>query len=109
MADAWAVLQPLSDAAKDNLDLALLLGRAELAVGRYDEAVARFRRALESFGLNTQILNELGEGYARLGQKTEALAAWKKSLELDPNQPAIQEKIAALEIRLPAPLSERTH
>lgn len=109
MADARAVLQPLSDAAKDNFDLTLLLGRAEIALGRYDEAVARFREALISFGLNIQILNELGEAYARLGEKTEALAAWKKSLELDPNQPAIREKIAALEVPFQAPLSECTN
>lgn len=72
-------------------------------------AVGRFRTALELFGLNIQILNDLGKGCVRLDQNTEVLAAWKKSLELDPNQPTTREKISALEKQLPAPLSERTH
>jgi len=108
MADAWAVLQPFSEAAQENLDLTLLLGRTEIALGRNDKAVARFQAALVSFGLNIQILNELGEAYARLGEKAEALAAWRKSLELDPNQPAIREKIAVFEVPFQAPLSECT-
>ena len=104
--DAWAVLQPLSDMAKDNFDLTLLLGRIEIANGRHSEAVGRLRQALETFGLNVQILNELGEAYVRLGEKTQALAVWKKSLELDPNQPAILKKIADLEKPPAAPVFE---
>jgi GWxTD domain-containing protein len=102
MSDAWAVLQPFAEAAKSDLELTLLLGRTEMALGRLDESAALFRAALESFGLSTPLLNEMGEAQARLGLKAEAIATWKKSLAADPNQPAIKEKIAALEKRTPS-------
>jgi GWxTD domain-containing protein len=105
MSDAWAVLQPFAGAAKGDLELALLVGRIEMALGRLDEAIAVFRAAIEGFGLNTQVLNDMGEAQARLGLKAEAIATWKKSLEADPSQPAIKEKIAALEKRTPAAAS----
>jgi cytochrome c-type biogenesis protein CcmH/NrfG len=38
----------------------------------------------------------MGENYARLGQVREALAAFDKSLQLNPKQPEIQKKAAAL-------------
>ena len=105
--DAWAVLQPFAAAVKTDLDLAVLIGRVEMALGRFDEAIAVFRAALDGFGLSTIVLNELGESQARLGLKDEALATWKKSLEADPNQPAIREKIAALQKKMPSPSAPR--
>jgi GWxTD domain-containing protein len=101
MSEAWAVLQPFAEASKSDLETCLLLGRTEMALGRLDEAVALFRSALETFGLTTAVLNEMGEAQAGLGLKAEAIATWKKSLEADPNQPAIKEKIAALEKKAP--------
>ncbi|MDP2914867.1 MAG: GWxTD domain-containing protein [Candidatus Aminicenantes bacterium] len=103
MAEVRAVLQPLKERAKEDLDLALLLGRTNQALGRYEEAVGIYRDALSGFGQQVQVLNELGECFARLGQKAEAIAAWKKSLEADPGQTAVKEKIAGLDKRLPSP------
>ena len=48
------------------------------------------------FGVNIELLNEIGEAYARLGQKREALAAYDKSLQIDPKQPEIRKKADAL-------------
>jgi Flp pilus assembly protein TadD len=42
-------------------------------------------------------LNDLGECHFQLGNREDALVAWKKSLELDPNQKEIQEKVNTLE------------
>ncbi|TET70087.1 MAG: tetratricopeptide repeat protein [Candidatus Aminicenantes bacterium] len=42
------------------------------------------------------LLNSLGECYYRLGSEDEALAAWEKSLEINPNQPEIKKKIKAI-------------
>ena len=106
MSEALAVLQPLAPRIKEDSDLALLTGRIYQALGRFGEAVAIYRDVLTSFGLQTQTLNDLGECYARLGEKAEALAAWKKSLELDPNQASLREKIAALEKKSPSPGSD---
>jgi GWxTD domain-containing protein len=103
MSDAWAVLQPLLGGAKENLDLAVLIGRTEQALGRYEEALKVYLEALAGFGQQVQILNDLGECFARLGRKDDAASAWKKSLEAEPNQAAIREKLAALEKKPPAP------
>lgn len=107
MSDAWAVLQPFSDAAQEDFELALLLGRVDMALGRFDDSIAVFRAALEKLGMNIQVLNEMGESQARLGLKDEALATWKRSLDADPNQPALREKIAALQKKFPAASAPR--
>jgi predicted negative regulator of RcsB-dependent stress response len=44
------------------------------------------------FGTNISVLNSLGDCHLALGQKEEALTAYEKSLEIEPNQ----EKIKAL-------------
>ena len=106
MSDAWALLQPFSDAAKDDFELALLLGRVDMALGRFDDSIAVFRAVLEKLGMNILVLNELGESQARLGLKDEALATWKRSLDTDSNQPALREKMTALQKKFqsaPAP------
>lgn len=96
-AEAMAVLAPLAPRLKSDYDLALLTGRAQLGLGRFDEAARTLSEALDSFGLTVPVLNALGD--SRLGQNDakEALTAWKKSLELQPDQPAVQAKVEALE------------
>jgi len=48
------------------------------------------------FGLNANLLNALGECYFRLGIRDEALAAWEKSLEINPNQPEVIKRVKAI-------------
>jgi hypothetical protein len=43
--------------------------------------------------LNTSLLNAVGECYVGLQDREEALKAWEKSLELNPDQPEIEEKV----------------
>ena len=47
---------------------------------------------LSRFGANVDILNYLGTCHYQLGNTVEALKAWTRSLELNPNQ----EKLRAL-------------
>jgi tetratricopeptide (TPR) repeat protein len=42
------------------------------------------------------ILNSLGECYFKIGDKEQALRAWKKSLELNPKQENIKKMIEKL-------------
>jgi len=44
-----------------------------------------------------EVLNSLGECYFKIGDKEQALRAWKKSLEINPNQENIKKMIEKLE------------
>lgn len=70
-----------------------ILGKTKQALSRTAEAIDVFDKTIEKFGLNTNLLNEIGECYFSLGKFKEAEAAWKRSLELNPNQPEIKRKL----------------
>ena len=67
-------------------------GQACHALGEYQEAATYYASYLARFGANIDILNYLGTCHFQLGNTAEALKAWTKSLELNPNQ----EKLRAL-------------
>jgi tetratricopeptide (TPR) repeat protein len=95
-ADVWATLADFEDKVKTNYDLSVLLGRAHQAAGEYDRAIQYFNSAMADFGINTQLLNLLGESYTRLGDREAALDALEKSLELDSNQDRIKQLVQSL-------------
>jgi GWxTD domain-containing protein len=64
-------------------------GEWEKALGVLDEGISRY-------GLNSVFLNLRGECYLRLGNSTEALKAWEKSLEINPSQPDVQKAVDSL-------------
>jgi tetratricopeptide (TPR) repeat protein len=74
-----------------------LIGRSCQILGQYPQAIESFQAYLAHFGTNLRILNDLGECHFQLGNHEDALVAWKKSLELDPDQKEIQEKVNTLE------------
>jgi tetratricopeptide (TPR) repeat protein len=55
-----------------------------------------FNKAITRFGTNTNLLNSLGESYYGRGALKEALAAWTKSLEINPDQKEIKDKVESL-------------
>jgi len=69
-----------------------LLGQACHALGEFQEASIHYAAYLARFGANIDILNYLGTCHYQLGRTDEALKAWTRSLELNPNQ----EKLKAL-------------
>lgn len=73
-----------------------LLGKSHQALGELDQAVSFYNEAISHFKINMYLLNSLGECYYRLGSEDEALAAWGKSLEINPNQPEIKKKVKAI-------------
>jgi GWxTD domain-containing protein len=95
-ADVWATLADFEDKVKADYDLSILLGRAYQAGGKYDEAIRYLDSAVAVFGINTQLLNLLGECYSRLGDRAAALDALEKSLELNPNQDQIKQLVQSL-------------
>ncbi|MDH5386360.1 MAG: tetratricopeptide repeat protein, partial [Candidatus Aminicenantes bacterium] len=61
-----------------------------------DKAIDIFDKALSHYGLNVNLLNSLGECYFQLGSLEGALAAWEKSLEINPDQPEIQKSVKVI-------------
>ena len=74
----------------------LVLGQASQALGEYGEAVAYFKDFLTRFGTNLQVLNAVGECYYRLNDMEEALIAWEKSLEIEPNQVDLKKRVDSI-------------
>ncbi|MCP5049889.1 MAG: GWxTD domain-containing protein [bacterium] len=68
------------------------LGFASASLGQYMEAINYFKDYLAYYGTNVKVLNAIGECYHKSGSIEEALVAWKRSLELFPDQ----EKLKAL-------------
>ena len=73
-----------------------LAGDASRELGLYADAIARYKDYLAHFGTNIAILNSVGDSYVKLESPAEALVAWERSLQLEPNQPAIRDKVKAL-------------
>jgi len=84
------VLLPLGDKGIRNYDLYNSLGRAFQETDEPKEAIAYYQKALASDGNVVEVLNSLGECYLKIGDKEQALRAWKKSLEINPKQEHIK-------------------
>jgi GWxTD domain-containing protein len=71
------------------------LGQASQALGEYAEAIASYKDYLTRFGTNINVLNAIGDCYYQLGNISEALVAWDKSLQISPEQDKIRERVKA--------------
>lgn len=74
-----------------------VLGQASQALGEYAGAIASYKEYLAHFGTNINILNAIGDCYHQLGDIQEALVAWKKSLEINPNQERIKTLVKSVQ------------
>ncbi|MFW6139799.1 MAG: GWxTD domain-containing protein [Acidobacteriota bacterium] len=63
---------------------------------KFKEAVSIYRKALSEYGTSPELLNPLGDCLLQLEKKKEALEAWEKSLQINPHQPQIREKINSI-------------
>jgi tetratricopeptide (TPR) repeat protein len=73
-----------------------VLGQSCQALGEYAEAIAYYKDYLTRFGTFIQILNSIGECYYRLGNIEEALIAWEKSLEINPDQEDLTKTVESI-------------
>lgn len=73
-----------------------ILGQSSQALGELAEAISHYKNYLAYYGTNIQILNSIGDCYYRLGNKEEALTAWEKSLELNPDQERLKKQVESL-------------
>jgi GWxTD domain-containing protein len=88
---------------KKQYEFAQFLGESEQALGRYAEAIGYYKDYLTSYGTNLNVLNSVGECYVKTGDFRSALTAWKKSLELNPAQAELKNKVGELEGRIKEP------
>ncbi len=75
----------------------MLTAEACAAGGDHAAAVTMLERAVSHYGVNAAIMNGLGDNYLAQGRNGEALAAYRKSLELSPDQPDVKKKIQELD------------
>jgi len=92
-----AVLLPFVNLEEPpKFEIFFILGRAYQYRGELAQAIEIFEKAMNHHGLNTNCLNAIGECYFQLGEMSEALTAWMKSLEINGDQPKIKKSVEAL-------------
>jgi GWxTD domain-containing protein len=79
-----------------NYDVYFIQGKAWQELGEWDRAIEMFDGAISHYGINTSLLNAAGECHFEKGDAKAALAAWGRSLELDPNQEVIRKRVDVL-------------
>jgi GWxTD domain-containing protein len=77
-------------------DAFFVLGKTYQALGELSKAIELFNSAIDHYGINTNVLNAVGECYFQLGEIEEALVAWEKSLEINPDQPELKQSLEAI-------------
>lgn len=90
------LLSFLNQPTPPKYEMFLIMGKAYQNSGEFGKAIDVFDRTISHYGLNTPLLNSLGECYFKLGELGEALAAWEKSLELNKDQPQIKKNVENL-------------
>lgn len=90
------ILTPFLNKSQLKYEGYYLMGRVHQILGDLEKAISIYDTAISHFGINVNLLNSLGECYYNLGDKQEALAAWKKSLEINPKQEKIKRLIESL-------------
>lgn len=77
-------------------DVYFLQGKAYQELGEWDRAIEMFEAAISQYGISPTLLNAAGECYFERGDIKAALAAWDRSLELDPDQEVIRKRMHIL-------------
>ena len=94
--DVESILNPFLGEENIKYEVYFYLGKSAQARRDFKKAIPHFRDAISHFGLNIYLLNALGECYFNLNNIQEAKTAWEKSLEIIPDQPQIQRKLASI-------------
>jgi len=95
--DYKSVTGTLEPYAKKNVPEVLeLLGRSYQALGNFDRAILCYKDHIAHFGPNFSVLTLLGNCYYQLGDRAEALRAWERSLQMNPNQAELKKLFESL-------------
>jgi GWxTD domain-containing protein len=77
-------------------DFLQIAGQASQSLGELAQAIDYYKNYLNHFGANISVLNTIGECYLSAGGPADALVAWEKSLQLNPNQPDLKARVQKL-------------
>jgi len=88
-----SVLNPFVVKTISDFSLYDVLGEAHQGAGEYEEAISSYQKYISHEGASFRVLNSIGECYFRIENHREALRAWEKSLEINPDQPEIKKRI----------------
>lgn len=94
------VLIPFSNFPVKDYILYKFLGIAHQGLEEYEKAISFYRQYISHEGVSFEILNSLALCHYQLGDELEALRAWEKSLEINPNQDGIKEVIKILKEKI---------
>jgi tetratricopeptide (TPR) repeat protein len=73
-----------------------VLARSFQALNEYEQAIQYYKEYLSHYGTHIPILNSIGECYFSLGNLKEAITAWERSLELNPNQESLKKTVESI-------------
>jgi GWxTD domain-containing protein len=90
------ILAPFLDGPNESEGLLYLLGKVLHSLGEFQQALALYQKYLSRFGMNLEILNLIGTCHYQLGNRTEALKVWERSLEINPDQEEIRNLVESL-------------
>ncbi len=94
--DALQLLKPLEAAHPNQYEVASGLGFALYIKGQCQDAVGYLDRARTLRPPDKLLLNTSGDCHQQLGHADEAREAFQRSLELDPEQPEVKERLQTL-------------
>jgi GWxTD domain-containing protein len=90
------ILIPFVNKDTNDYEFLALLGKACQSLEEYEEAIPYYTQYLNHVGANLPVLNSIGECHYRQGNVAEALVAWDKSLEINPDQEDIKKIVNSL-------------
>ncbi len=93
---ALALLLPLQYTHGDRYEVAVGLGLGFYLKQNHRQAVVHLEKAVSLTPPQPEVLNALGDAYLALGEPQKAEEAFRRSLEVNSEQPEIHERLATL-------------
>ncbi len=94
---AQQILLPFFEKGRQEFQLYYYLGLSSQAEDNLEAAISFYQKALSHQGNVKEVLNSIGECFYQLGDNEQALRAWQKSMEIDPNQKKVKQMVEKLQ------------
>jgi len=94
------ILLPFTESNAESYALYYYLGKSSQEIDAFEEAISYYHRALTLRGNTANVLNSLGVCYYEVEDKEQAIIAWEKSLEVNPEQEKIKKLVEAVKNEL---------
>ncbi len=88
-----SILYPFYNSQNVKYETYFLIGKANMKNGKFEEAIKAYTSALSHYGQNVDLLNAIGECYSQIKDFKNAKFYWSKSLEINPEQSDIKNKL----------------